>query len=358
MRTAPTYLDAGRARRVGDLAAAVVAATRHWGASIDVDADDVLTARSRLTGWLPAGPMNAGGTCRLMRCRDGRWVALNLARPEDRDLAPIVVGERVATAADDGDVVPWDAIADALANLDADDVLARATEVGVPLSILGETHRPMSIDDIAHRTDFGAVTQPIEPSSWRVIDLSALWAGPLVGHFLTRLGCCVTKVESVTRPDGARRGPRAFYESLHAGQHAEVVDFRTADGRAHLRDLLFDADVVIESSRSRALRQLGIDVEAALTSGRTRVWLSITAHGYSSMRVGFGDDAAVAGGLVDRRTIDGRNDHPVFVGDAIADPITGLMGTIEVLAAMTCGRRRHVDLSLASAAAWVAGSTR
>lgn len=357
MRTVPTILDAGRAARMGDLAAAVVAATRRWGASIDVDADDVLTARSRLTGWRPSGPMNAGGTCRLMRCRDGRWVALNLARPEDRVLVPIVVGPRVV-AVDDGDVVPWEAIADALACLDSDDVLARATEVAMPLSILGETRRPTAIDDIARRSDFGAVAHPIEPSSWRVIDLSALWAGPLVGHFLTRLGGGVTKVESATRPDGARSGPRAFYESLHAGQNSEVVDFRTADGRARLRDLVFDADVVIESSRSRALRQLGIDVEAALTSGRTRVWLSITAHGYSSMRVGFGDDAAVAGGLVDRRIIDGRNDHPVFVGDAIADPITGLVGTIEVLAAMASGRRCHLDLSLASAAAWVAGSTR
>lgn len=350
-------IEVGRAERLRDLAAVVVERAGQWGVAIDVDAHEVLTARSRLTGWRPTGCLSAGGSCRLVPCRDDRWVALNLARPDDRVLLPIVVGvdgdEVGGLQFGPDDVVPWTAIAAALSTCDADDVLTRATEVGLPFSVLGETPVPASIDRVAGVTDFGATTEAPAPSSWRVVDLSSLWAGPLVGHFLTRVGGRVTKVESVTRPDGARFGHRSFYESLHAGQESVVLDFRTADGRNRLRDLVFDADVVIESSRSRALRQLGVDFEEALTVGRTRVWLSITAHGYSSMRVGFGDDAAVAGGLVDH-----RGDRPVFVGDAIADPITGLMGASEVMAAMASGRRRHVDLALASAAAWVAGVTR
>lgn len=354
-------LDASRTERVHELADAVVTEARRWGVAIDVDAHEILTARSRLTGWRPTGAMNAGGSCRLVRCRHDRWVALNLARPDDRALLPIVVGvdgDLGDPSLEPDDVVPWTAIDAALSTLEADDVLARATEVGLPFSILGETPVPTSIDDIARLTDFGSVRESIEPSSWRVADLSSLWAGPLVGHFVTRLGGRVSKIESVTRPDGARFGPRAFYESLHAGQNSTVVDFRTPEGRARLRDLVFDSDIVIESSRSRALRQLGVDLEEALSVGRTRVWLSITAHGYSSMRVGFGDDAAVAGGLVDRDVVDGENHHPVFVGDAVADPLTGLMGAAEVMAAMASGRRRHVDLALASTAAWVAGPRR
>ena len=42
-----------------------------------------------------------------------------------------------------------------------------------------------------------------------VVDLSSLWAGPLVGHLLLRAGARVVKVESTTRPDGARRGSHA-----------------------------------------------------------------------------------------------------------------------------------------------------
>ena len=89
--------------------------------------------------------------------------------------------------------------------------------------------------------------------------------------------------------------------------------------------------MVIEGSRPRALEQLGIDARSIVRHG-PQVWVSITGHGRdgaNTMRVGFGDDAAAAGGLVD--WVDGT---PHFVGDAVADPLAGLT------AAMAVGRVR------------------
>jgi len=54
------------------------------------------------------------------------------------------------------------------------------------------------------------------------------------------------------------------------------------------------------------------------------VWIGLTAYGRTgpwSNAVGFGDDCAAAAGLVVR---DG-DDRPMFVGDALADPVAGLM---------------------------------
>jgi len=85
------------------------------------------------------------------------------------------------------------------------------------------------------------------------------------------------------------------------------------------------ADIVIESSRPRALARFGLDAAAAVAAGTT--WVSITAYGRAVDRVGFGDDVAAGSGLV---AVDGDG-HPVFAGDAIADPLTGL--TAAVLAA-------------------------
>ena len=71
-----------------------------------------------------------------------------------------------------------------------------------------------------------------------------------------------------------------------------------------------------------------------------RVWLRITGYGTeagSAERVAFGDDAAVAGGLVG---YDGAG--PVFVGDAIADPLTGLEAAAAVCA-FAGPRRRRTD---------------
>jgi hypothetical protein len=82
------------------------------------------------------------------------------------------------------------------------------------------------------------------------------------------------------------------------------------------------------------------------------VWVSITGHGRSgaaASRVGFGDDAAVAGGLVA-----GRLDAPWFCSDAIADPVTGLVATACVLDRFAAGGACIVDVALARVAAWCA----
>src|SRR5204863_308785 len=54
-----------------------------------------------------------------------------------------------------------------------------------------------------------------------VVDLSSLWAGPLCARVLAGLGARVIKVESRTRPDGARFGPPAFFEMMH--RHTQCV---------------------------------------------------------------------------------------------------------------------------------------
>jgi crotonobetainyl-CoA:carnitine CoA-transferase CaiB-like acyl-CoA transferase len=79
------------------------------------------------------------------------------------------------------------------------------------------------------------------------------------------------------------------------------------------------------------------------------VWLSITGYGRAVDRVAFGDDAAVAGGLV---AFDDRG--PVFLADAIADPLTGVAGAVAVDAALRAGGTWIVDAAMAKVAAWVA----
>ncbi len=179
-----------------------------------------------------------------------------------------------------------------------------------------------------------------------VVNLSALWAGPLCGHLLAALGARVIKVESVTRPDGARRGPRRFYDLLNAGQESVALDFTTAAGQAALAGLVAAADVVIEGSRPRALRQLGICAEDVLARGRDKCWVSITAYGRTGPWAnvgGFGDDAALAAGLV---AFDPETGTPAPCGDAVADPVTGVNAALAALACRLGGGSWLADLAL------------
>jgi crotonobetainyl-CoA:carnitine CoA-transferase CaiB-like acyl-CoA transferase len=161
-----------------------------------------------------------------------------------------------------------------------------------------------------------------------VADLSSMWAGPLCGQLLARAGATVVKVETMTRPDGTRAGPPAFFDWMNSGKLSYAVDFDEPSG---LRRLLDVADVVIESSRPTALAQRGLGP----TARDGQVWLRITGHGADGERanwVAFGDDAAVSGGLVD-----GTDSEPVFCGDAIADPLTGLHAALCISESLSHG---------------------
>jgi crotonobetainyl-CoA:carnitine CoA-transferase CaiB-like acyl-CoA transferase len=193
---------------------------------------------------------------------------------------------------------------------------------------------------------------PVLAGAPLVVDLSSLWAGPLCARLLADAGARVVKVESVARPDGARSGPAAFYDRLHAGHRSVAVDFATAAGREALRRLVAAADVVIEASRPRALAQLGVDAAAAVRGG-VRVWVSITGYGRGHDGVAFGDDAAVAGGLV-AWAPDGR---PRFAGDAVADPLTGLAAAGATRSALRSGGGWLLDVSMSHVAAEVAAAT-
>jgi crotonobetainyl-CoA:carnitine CoA-transferase CaiB-like acyl-CoA transferase len=183
-----------------------------------------------------------------------------------------------------------------------------------------------------------------------VVDLSALWAGPLCGDLLARAGASVVKVESIWRPDGARRGPAGFFDLLNAHKRSVALDFGARDGVRALRELVGRADVVVEASRPRALEQFGIvggEVEGP------QVWVSITGHGRDAGRVAFGDDAAAAGGLV----VWSGEGAPMFCADAVGDPVTGLTAAAACMEALAEGGRWLLDVSMAGVCAGLAGPT-
>ncbi|SHN47138.1 CoA transferase [Cryptosporangium aurantiacum] len=312
-------------------------------APLDVDAAHVLAGRAALHGWKRAGRTSANGSCRLLRAADG-WLAVNLSRPTDLDLLPALLEAEVSSD-------HWGSVAAAAASRPAEVLADRAQLLGIPAAVLGSaaglaplrTHR---LGEPGPRLgDAGRL------GSCVVLDLSAMWAGPLCVHLLGRAGAHVVKVEDVRRPDGARFGPPEFYAELHAGHASVVLDFGTPAGRAALAALAAEADVVVESSRPRALRRLGLVAEDWLAARAGRTWISITGYGRDdpAQRVAFGDDAAVAGGLV-ATAPDGS---PVFCGDAIADPLTGLYAAAAGLASRRSGGGHLLDVAMAGVCAAV-----
>jgi CoA-transferase family III len=307
-------------------------------AGIAVDGLAMLAERAAVTGLTRGGDRSCGGATRLLPSADG-WVAVTLARPSDVADLPAWLEMHV----DEAD--PWTAVAKAVHERPAHELVERATLLGLPVAARGSSGdvRPVPIAS--------APRERISMDEVRVIDLSSLWAGPLCTRLLREAGATVVKVESRSRPDGARRGPPAFFDLLNAGKESIALDFERET--QHLHDLLRGADVVVEGSRPRALAQFGIDAARFLAEdGGPRVWISITGYGRADARVAFGDDAAVGGGLV---VEDGSG--PCFCADAVADPLTGLVAADACLAALGSPEPVLVDLPLAGVAAAFAGPT-
>ena len=141
----------------------------------------------------------------------------------------------------------------------------------------------------------------------------------------------------------------------------------SARGRDRLHALVAAADVVVEASRPRALGQLRLSPESFLRARAGRTWISITGYGRrgpQANRVAFGDDAAVAGGLVGWCGVHPAEAGgpegavPVFCADAVADPLSGLYAAFGGLASMAGGGGHLVDVSMSAAAAFVQSGPR
>lgn len=294
------------------------------------DAATLLSGRAALLGLTRRGRVSVGGATRLFSARDG-WCAITLSRPDDIAAVPALLGIEGIR----GD--HWPAVRRWVAACAAADVVGRAELLDIPAAALGEAAAaPPMIRQVAPRGS------PRGPSGLLVADLSSMWAGPLCGQLLARAGATVVKVESPARPDGTRSGHPGFFDWINGGKLSYCLDFDTqAD---ELRALLAVADVVIEGSRPEALarRALGPD-DIAPRDGR--IWVRITGHGSRSRRPAFGDDAAVAGGLV------GTADGPVFCGDAIADPLSGLEAHRAVVDSLGRGGGELIEISMAAVAA-------
>ena len=191
----------------------------------------------------------------------------------------------------------------------------------------------------------------------KVLEATTTWAGPMCGAILAAMGAQVVKVESSRRPDPTRATMPAFFQRLNGGKAEQRLDFAASDDRARLFELIAAADVLITSARPRAFAGLGLAPEAVFAANPGLVWVAITGYGWTGgagERVAFGDDAAAAGGLV-RWTNEGE---PRFLGDALADPVTGLTAAIGALEAAEAGGGCLVDVAMARCAATAAAVCR
>ena len=234
----------------------------------------------------------------------------------------------------------WAEVASGVQGRSVAELTERAGWLGLAVGVAARPPAPVAPHTF---TDAG----PRASDRGLVVDMSSLWAGPLCASLLGGFGFDVLKVEGPGRPDGARYGSPAFYDRLNRGKQEAVIDLGSSDGRRQFLDLCQRSAMVVDGLRSRVWANWGIDrLEVAEDCGL--VWVSITAH--EDDRAGFGDDAAVSGGLW---LEDPSGGLPWFVADAAADPVAGLVACRAAAEALAAGRAGLLEVAMSQAVSWV-----
>jgi crotonobetainyl-CoA:carnitine CoA-transferase CaiB-like acyl-CoA transferase len=192
----------------------------------------------------------------------------------------------------------------------------------------------------------------------RVLDLSRALAGPYCAQALGALGATVVKVEPPGLGDDTRgwgpevgNGESAYYLAVNRNKRGMVVDLKTEQGRAVVRRLLDEVDVLVENFRPGTLERWGLSWADISARNSRLIHLSITGFGQTGRyrdRAGYDLIAQGMGGLM---SMTGEPDgEPVRAGFPVADLNAGNWGIIAVLAALqarsTSGRGQYLDVSL------------
>ncbi len=338
-RDAPPRFARGPLASAARGAGMLLAALAPGSALERLDGPALLAEHAHFLGRFRRGRISAGGSARLLPTRNG-MLALNLPREDDWRSIPawLEIGEPLVRR----DERDWRSIERIVSTRATETLVDRGRMMGLALAparrSISTNAPPFRLHHASQRPP-GRARRPI-----RLLDLSNLWAGPLAASLLAMAGIDVLKIESPTRPDGARAGHTAFFDLMNENKAGCALDLHDPRDRSHFERLLEGADLIVESARPRALEQLGFDAPSWLADKPGRIWASITGHGRSNDWIAFGDDAAMAAGLA--WSPDPVQGDPCFCADAIADPISGLHLAALVLAHLRKGRGGLLELSL------------
>ena len=198
-----------------------------------------------------------------------------------------------------------------------------------------------------------------------VVDLTRALAGPHAAMMLGDLGARVIKVETPSGGDDSRGwgppfvGPAdepisTYFMSANRNKESVTADLKSDAGKALLRRLVTQADVLLENFRPGVLDRLGFSADTLHAINPRLVVMSITGFGRDGPQGGRAGYDQIAQGEAGLMSLTGNDaDQPMKVGVPIGDLLAGMYGAYGVLAALhereRTGRGRVVHTSLLAA---------
>ena len=201
-------------------------------------------------------------------------------------------------------------------------------------------------------------TSPAALAGVRVVEMGQLIAGPFCGKTLGEFGADVIKIEAPEAGDPLRNwrlikdGTSVWWQVQSRNKRSVALDLRQKEGQAIARQLIAEADVLVENFRPGTLEGWGMSPQELHQLNPGLVMLRISGYGQTGPYrdlPGFGAIGEAMGGLRHLTGEPGR--VPVRVGVSIGDTLAALHGTIGVLTALyhrkvNGGQGQVIDVAL------------
>ena len=196
----------------------------------------------------------------------------------------------------------------------------------------------------------------------RVVDLSMFFAGPVAAQVLADAGAEVIKVESIQRIDGWRSSGTVTEQELPSWEASPyfnwvnrnkkdiTLDLTNPRGADIVKKLIEGADVLIENYTPRVMENFGLSYETLKSINPRLVMISLSGYGQEgSWRdyVAFGMSTEQMSGVAHLTGYE--NEGPLYTGMTGGDLFSGVMGAIDLVAALwqreQTGLGQHLDFS-------------
>lgn len=192
----------------------------------------------------------------------------------------------------------------------------------------------------------------------KVVEMGQLIAGPFAGKTLGEFGADVIKIEAPGRGDPLRSwrlqldGTSVWWQVQSRNKRSVALDLRNTEGQDIARQLIAQADILIENFKPGTLEKWGMSYEALSAVNPGLIMLRVSGYGQTGPYrdlAGFGVIGEAMGGL--RHLTGHPGEIPVRCGVSIGDTLTALHGVIGVLTALyhrqtNGGKGQMIDVAL------------
>ena len=195
----------------------------------------------------------------------------------------------------------------------------------------------------------------------RVLEICNVAAGPFCALLLADLGADVIKLENPGAGDTLRAWPphtgpendrlSENFASLNRNKRSVTLDLKNPDDNAKAKNLIANADVLIENNRPGVMKRLGLDFDSALAINPKLIYCSISAYGQTGPRANEGGFDVTIQAMSGIMSVTGEPDGaPVKCGVPVADFTAGLYGAMSICAQLRAvaqtGKGVHIDVPM------------